>query len=83
MFYSQSFVAIKGNHGDNESAYAYAFKVSCPHGDWAIAYISHEVIPELPWPTPIIFVPAVVATVYVLYNWRFKRNDKRSSSMLQ
>jgi hypothetical protein len=75
--------AIKDNYGNDESAYAYAFKVSGPHGDWAIAYISHEVIPELPWPMPVIFVPAVVATVYVLYNWRFKSNDKRSSSMLQ
>ncbi|MEM2888482.1 MAG: hypothetical protein QXI71_05645 [Candidatus Bathyarchaeia archaeon] len=37
--------------------------------------VSHEVIPELPWPTPLIFVPAVAATVYYISKRRFKKID--------
>lgn len=36
--------------------------------------IAHNVIPELPWPTPLVFIPAVVATVYFIYNRRFQSN---------
>ncbi|MEM2112107.1 MAG: hypothetical protein QXX08_09570 [Candidatus Bathyarchaeia archaeon] len=37
--------------------------------------VSHEVIFELPWPTPLIFVPAVAATVYYISKRRFKKID--------
>ncbi|MBS7614454.1 hypothetical protein KEJ18_01785 [Candidatus Bathyarchaeota archaeon] len=37
--------------------------------------VSHEVIPELPWPTPLIFVPVVAATVYYISKRRFKKNE--------
>lgn len=37
-------------------------------------FISSEVIPELPWPTPLIFVPAVVAAVFIIYKRGFKRD---------
>jgi len=38
-------------------------------GDYAIA---HEVIPELPWPTPLVFILAVIATISILHITRFK-----------
>ena len=38
--------------------------------------ISHAVVPELPWPTSMIFIPAVVAAICTIYRWRF-RNDKQ------
>jgi len=34
--------------------------------------VSHEVVPELPWPTPIIFIPSVVFSVYMIYRRRFR-----------
>ncbi|MCS7120149.1 MAG: hypothetical protein NZ952_02970 [Candidatus Bathyarchaeota archaeon] len=37
--------------------------------------VTHEVIPELPWPTPLLFIPAVTATVYLIYKWRFRRDE--------
>jgi len=66
-------VVARSNSGREESAYASAFKAMCPFGDWAYACISHEVIPELPWPTPLIFVPAIAVTVYTIYRRRFKQ----------
>ncbi|MFQ6095502.1 MAG: hypothetical protein ACE5NN_05105 [Candidatus Bathyarchaeia archaeon] len=35
-------------------------------------FISSEVIPELPWPTPLVFIPAVALSIYILYRRRFK-----------
>jgi len=35
-------------------------------------FISSEIIPNLPWPTPPIFISAVVATICILYFRRFK-----------
>jgi len=35
--------------------------------------IIREDIPELPWPTPLVFVPALMATVYVVYVRKFKK----------
>ena len=37
-------------------------------------FIPSYVIPELPWPTPLIFIPAVTLTVYYLYKRRFRKN---------
>ncbi len=39
--------------------------------------VNHEVIPELPWPTPLIFVPAVAATVYYISKRRFKKDEQQ------
>ena len=39
-------------------------------GNYAVI---HEVIPELPWPTPLVFIPAVGATIYVLYSRGFRK----------
>lgn len=61
----------------SQTAYGDAFKNSFSYtisGDTASAFISYQVIPELPWPTPLVFVPAVTAAAYVLYHRRFKRN---------
>lgn len=37
-------------------------------------FISSDVIPNLPWPTPLIFVPVVTASVYFIYKGMFKRD---------
>jgi len=60
-----------------ETAYAGSWKGYCTttiSGDEACSFISHEDIPELPWPTPLIFTPAVVVALYFVYKGRFKRN---------
>jgi hypothetical protein len=31
-----------------------------------------EVIPELPWPTPLIIIPALVITIGLLSVWKFR-----------
>jgi len=36
--------------------------------------IAHEVIPELPWPTPLVFIPAVIATITILCLRRLKKS---------
>jgi len=41
--------------------------------DAGVYTVSHAVIPELPWPMPLVFIPAVVATVYILYRRRFRQ----------
>jgi len=52
---------------------SYEFEV-----DWAPDvgnyFISSDVIPNLPWPTPLIFVSAVTASVYFIYKRMFKWN---------
>ena len=65
--------AIRSTGGRQESAYASAFKCTCPFIDMAYATISHQVIPELPWPTPLVFIPAVTVAVYAIYKRRFKQ----------
>jgi len=35
--------------------------------------VAHEVIPELPWPTPLFFIPAIGATILTVYRWKFKQ----------
>ncbi len=35
-------------------------------------FIACEVIPELPWPTPLIFIPAVLSTVYLVQKKGYK-----------
>ena len=39
--------------------------------------VAHEVIPELPWPTPVVFIPAVVGTIYTIYRRRSRENERR------
>ena len=65
---------VESDRRNDETAYAYEFKGWTLCGDWALAYISHEVVPELPWPTPIFFIPAVAITVYTFYRRRLKNN---------
>ncbi len=36
--------------------------------------VAHEVIPELPGLTPLIFIPAVLTTVYMIHRRRFKQH---------
>ncbi|RLG95874.1 hypothetical protein DRO29_05400, partial [Candidatus Bathyarchaeota archaeon] len=38
-------------------------------------FIPSYVIPELPWPTPLIFIPAVITTIYFIYKWKFARRE--------
>jgi hypothetical protein len=57
---------IENDGRDDETAYACEFKEWTLCGDWALAYICHEVVPELPWPIPIVFVPAVAFTIYTI-----------------
>jgi len=40
--------------------------------DSGMYHVSHEVIPELPWPTPIVFIPSIVLSVYVIYRRKFR-----------
>jgi hypothetical protein len=58
---------IENDKRDDETAYACEFKEWTLCGDWASAYICHEVIPELPWPIPIVFAPVVAFTIYIIY----------------
>ena len=54
----------------SDTAYGKHFKGSFQYtvsGDTASATICSEVVPELPWPTPLVFIPALLAVVYVLY----------------
>jgi hypothetical protein len=37
--------------------------------------VAHEVVPELPWPMPVVFIPAIVATIYTIYRRRFRKNE--------
>jgi hypothetical protein len=59
-------VDIENNGQDDETAYACRFEEWTICGDWASACICYEVIPELPWPIPIVFAPAVVFTIYTI-----------------
>ena len=43
--------------------------------DYGNFVIYYEVIPELPWPTPLIFIPAVAATIFFIYKRRSKKID--------
>lgn len=43
--------------------------------DTGAYYLAHEVIPELPWPTPLVFIPALIVTVYITYTRRFRQRD--------
>lgn len=60
-----------------ETAYCCAFRGSCNYtipGDTAQAYIESEVIPELPWPTPVLVILGVViVTTYMCF---IKRNPQ-------
>jgi len=38
-------------------------------------FIPSYVIPELPWPAPLIFIPAVITTIYFIYKWKFARRE--------
>lgn len=58
--------------GVDETAYGCGFKCAFCFGDIASAFISYEVIPELPWPTPLVFVPSIVAVILILYRRRSK-----------
>jgi hypothetical protein len=74
--------AIEGDGRDDETAYACEFKEWTLCGDWASAYICHEVVPELPWPTPVVFVPAVAVAVYVIYRRRFNYGKREGWGLL-
>jgi len=37
--------------------------------------VVHEVIPELPWPTPMVIVPAIAAAIFMIYRQRFRHAD--------
>lgn len=38
--------------------------------------VVHEVIPELPWPTPLVIMPAIVAAIIMIYRQRFRHSDQ-------
>jgi hypothetical protein len=73
--------AIVTNDEQDETAYAGKFEGSCEYkvpGDRAEAFICYEVIPELPWPMPLVFIPAVVSMVYYIYKRRFKLDERQN-----
>jgi len=52
------------------------FKIKDRAPDTGRYTVAREVIPELPGITPLIFIPAVIIAIYVIYKKKFQKDGK-------
>jgi hypothetical protein len=67
LAYLEKIVTATGTAGSVTTSTTSAAWVGC-----IATFKAYYAIPELPWPTPLILIPAVVIAIYILYARRFK-----------